>query len=198
MPSPQGLGLPPPSLDPKPSNKTIVIWGASSAVGLQSTQVATAAGVKVVAVASAHNFEVCRTCGAEEVFDYHSASVVNDVVKAVRAGGGEFAGMLECISLPESLVHSVSILEQLGGGPLGVLLPHANPVVSNRVDVVHILGMGAFTDTFWEQYITPALQQGTLKCLPEPMIVGHGLESLQKAVDVLRAGVSARKVVVTL
>lgn len=197
-PSPQGLGLPLPSLNPKPSGKTIVIWGASSAVGLQSTQVARSAGVTTIAVASPHNFELCRSCGASEVFDYHSPSYVDDVVGAVRAAGGEFAGALDCISLPgTSLEPCGSIVDKLGGGNLGVLDPHTEPKVSDNVSVVHIIGMDKMTDPVWDEYVMPALKQGKHRCLPEPMVVGEGLESLQKGLDTLKKGVSAKKVVVT-
>ena len=61
------LGLDYPSLDPKPSGKTIVVYGASSSVGAQAILLATASGAKVVAVASEHNFDFCKSLGATEV-----------------------------------------------------------------------------------------------------------------------------------
>ena len=61
------LGLDYPSLNPKPSGKTIVVWGGSSSVGALTIQLAVASGAKVVAVASEHNFDFCKKCGASEV-----------------------------------------------------------------------------------------------------------------------------------
>lgn len=61
------LGLEYPSLSPKPSGKTVVIYGASSSVGTQAIMLAVASGAKVVAVASEHNFELCKSLGASEV-----------------------------------------------------------------------------------------------------------------------------------
>jgi hypothetical protein len=43
-----------------------------------------------------------------------------------------------------------------------------------------------------------ALEDGTLQCKPDPMVVGEGLESIQLGLDVLRKGVSAAKVTVRL
>ena len=50
----------------------------------------------------------------------------------------------------------------------------------------------------WNSFAPEALANGTLKAKPDAQIVGHGLESVQKGVDLLRKGVSARKIVVTL
>ncbi len=41
------LGLPYPSLDPKPLGKTLVVYGGSSSVGSMTTQLARAAGIRV-------------------------------------------------------------------------------------------------------------------------------------------------------
>lgn len=198
-PQGQGFALPLPSLNPKPSGKTIVVWGASSSVGVMTLQLARLAGVKVVAVASPHNFELCISNGAVEVFDYRSNSIIDNVVAAVKNTGDEFVGILDCVSLPDQSLHlCIPVLEQLGGGELGILLPFVQPEVSEKIRVTHILGMGEITHQFWKDFITPALDQGKVKCLPEPLIVGEGLEALQKALNVNRKGVSGKKVVVTI
>ena len=50
----------------------------------------------------------------------------------------------------------------------------------------------------WEDFVTPALQNGRLKCLPPPTVVGKGLESIQTALERMKTGVSATKLVVEL
>lgn len=50
----------------------------------------------------------------------------------------------------------------------------------------------------WVDWLGEALEQGQLKPCPQPMVAGEGLESIQKGLDLLKAGVSARKVVVSL
>lgn len=97
----KGLGLPLPSLNPEPSGKTIVLWGASSSVGALVTQLAVAAGAKVIATASSHNFDFVKMCGATEVFDYKTSTVVDDVVQAVQSAGGDFIGVYDAVALPD-------------------------------------------------------------------------------------------------
>jgi NADPH:quinone reductase-like Zn-dependent oxidoreductase len=43
-----------------------------------------------------------------------------------------------------------------------------------------------------------ALAEGRFRAAPEPKVIGHGLESIQTALDAQRAGVSAQKLVVML
>ena len=162
-------------------------------------QIARASGVQAIAIASASNHELCTSLGAVKVLDYHDPSIVNDVVQAVQAAGGDFVGVLDTISIPDqSLKYSIPVLEQLGGGQLGILDPQLQPKASDNIRVTNILGFNDMTHAFWKEYLTPALEQGKLKCSPESLMVGEGLESLQKALDMQRKGVSAKKVVVTL
>ncbi|KAI7719536.1 oxidoreductase-like protein [Hortaea werneckii] len=194
----KGLGLPLPSLNPSPANKTLVVWGGSSSVGALATQLATAAGAKVITTASSHNFDFCRACGAVDVVDYKSASVVDDVVAAVQKAGGDFVGVYDAISAPDqSFKATVPILEKLGGGVLSVVLGPPEKV-PDSVKVAKVFGINPVTHPVWEKYLTPALEQGKLKAVPEPLVVGKGLESVQKGLLKNKEGVSAKKVVIEL
>lgn len=107
----QGFNLPAPSLEPEPSEKTIVIWGASSSTGLLFLQIARAAGVKTIAVASAGNHELCMSHGAATAVDYREASAVSDVVDAVKNVGEHFVGLIDCVSsADDSLPNCLSVL----------------------------------------------------------------------------------------
>ncbi|KAK0829797.1 hypothetical protein LTR73_003933 [Friedmanniomyces endolithicus] len=187
----KGLGLPPPSLEPKPSGKVLVCWGGSSSVGALVIQLAVASGAKVVATASPHNFEFCKDAGASKV-----RVCGRDVVAAVKKVGGEFVGLYDAISLPEeSYKHTVPIVEKLGGGPLAFVLgPPENAPES--VKPAHVFGVNDMTSGIWEDYVTAALEKGKLRCLPPPQVVGKGLESVQAGLDANKKGVSAKKVVI--
>lgn len=50
----------------------------------------------------------------------------------------------------------------------------------------------------WGGFLPAALADGRFRPVPEPVVVGHGLESMQEALDRQRRGMSAQKVVVTL
>ena len=49
-----------------------------------------------------------------------------------------------------------------------------------------------------EQFLPKALAAGTRKAAPEALIIGTGLEQLQEAMERLKAGVTAQKIVVRL
>lgn len=50
----------------------------------------------------------------------------------------------------------------------------------------------------WQDWFTPALEKGVLKCKPDAKVVGKGLEEIQKGIDAIAAGASATKYVVEL
>jgi len=53
-------------------------------------------------------------------------------------------------------------------------------------------------EAVWRKYVPEALASGQLLAKPDPLIVKGGLKHIQEAVDVLKRGVSAAKVVVEL
>ncbi|WPG99406.1 Hypothetical protein R9X50_00222000 [Acrodontium crateriforme] len=196
----KGLGLEFPSLNPKPSGKTIVVWGGSSSVGAMATQLATASGAHVVAVASRHNFDFCKTNGAKEVYDYNSSSVAADVASAVSASGGEFVGIFDAISSAESYQHDFEIFRHLDkGGVLvcTVMAPKPEEWPAN-VKANMVFGVSEVPYPLWKDFVTSALEKGVLTCAPEPLVVGKGLESIQAGMDANKKGVSAKKVVIEL
>jgi len=50
----------------------------------------------------------------------------------------------------------------------------------------------------WVDFLPEVLAERTLVAAPEPEIVGKGLEHIQTAMDLLKKGVSAKKLVVSL
>ncbi len=80
----RALGLQNPSMSPKSSGTTLLIWGGSSSVGSLAIQLAVAAGAEVITVASKQNFEYCKKLGATQVFDYSDKTVVDKLVESLR------------------------------------------------------------------------------------------------------------------
>jgi NADPH:quinone reductase-like Zn-dependent oxidoreductase len=89
-------------------------------------QLATAAGIHVVAIAGAKNFELTKRCGAVEVFDYKDPNLVSKVVDAARESGHEFIGIVDAISTDETYPNDLAILAELGGKYL--VCTHPPPV----------------------------------------------------------------------
>ncbi|TVY52236.1 Dehydrogenase azaJ, partial [Lachnellula cervina] len=65
------LGLQHPSVPPKPTGKSLLIWGGSTSVGCNAIQLAVAAGYEVITTASPKNFTLVKTLGATQAFDYN-------------------------------------------------------------------------------------------------------------------------------
>ena len=193
------LDLPSPNLDQAPSaKKTLVVYGASSSVGSMTTQIATAAGIAVIAIAGARNQEFATNLGATEVFDHKDEKVVEKVIEAIKSLGNEFVGIFDAISTPDTYARDLQILEQLGGGHLAAVHPPPTEGVPSNVKIGMIFAVNDVATPVFKEFVTPALKSGKLKCLPPPTIVGKGLEHVNEALKVSKAGVSATKLVVEL
>lgn len=192
------LELPFPSLNPTPSGKTLLIWGGSSSVGAVAIQLAVAGGSKVVAVASKRNHDFVTKLGASAVIDYNDPNVVEDVIKALQALGGEFAGIYDAISTAESYKFTVPIAEKVNAPSMATVLPSPENLPAGTKGSSIFTMQPQLLGPVWKDFVTPALEQGKLKTVPEPLVVGKGLDSVQKGLDTNKAGVSARKVVIEL
>lgn len=84
-----GFGLPSARLDgDDAAGKAILIWGGGSNVGAAAVQLAREAGFEMIIVtASESNHTALTSLGATHCFDYHNASVVEDIRRAVQASG---------------------------------------------------------------------------------------------------------------
>ncbi|MEO9132851.1 MAG: zinc-binding alcohol dehydrogenase family protein [Sphingomonas sp.] len=64
--------------------QTVLVWGASTSVGVNAVQLAVAAGHAVIATASPRNFDMLKRLGVTAVFDYRSPTVVADISATLR------------------------------------------------------------------------------------------------------------------
>lgn len=193
------------------NGRTLVVWGGSSAVGMCAIQMAKAAGYVVAATASPHNFETLREIGADFTFDYHEEGVVDEIVSALQ-GQGESAGVfvamvgLDPAAGAATLIKIGGLADRLGGRkhigtvfPPAIMpslpLPEGVSMSTNTCSDIRTADVGK---AVWADWLAGALDDGTMKCKPDAEVVGQGLESIQKAVDLVGKGVSATKLVVEL
>jgi NADPH:quinone reductase-like Zn-dependent oxidoreductase len=66
--------------------QTVVVGGAGGGMGSAMVQLAATAGARVLATASPRDVDWCRSCGAEEVFDYGSPDVEARIAAAAPDG----------------------------------------------------------------------------------------------------------------
>jgi NADPH:quinone reductase-like Zn-dependent oxidoreductase len=218
------LALQLPSSPPKPTGKTLPIWGGSTSVGINAIQLAVAAGYEVITTASPRNFSLVKKLGASQVFDYNSPKVIPDVIAAFK--GKTTAGAL---SIGQGAAEACSeILASCTGNKFLSMISYPTPtndpkiLVGLRTAVFFMSWMATnavkskirgikhkfvFGDTLvgdgvgkavFEDFLPGALAQGSFVAAPEPEVVGTGLEFIQEAFELQRKGVSAKKIVVSL
>ncbi|KAK9378447.1 chaperonin 10-like protein [Kockiozyma suomiensis] len=189
------LNLPPPSLNPTPRNQTLLVWGGASCVGSNAIQLAVASGYEVVATASAKNFDYIKQLGATQVYDYHSDSVVSDIIACLKgkviAGAFNavkdgFDGCLEIVQASEGSKFISSVL------PVPEVLPAG--ISSGWI----LMEPAKFSKLAYVDFLTPAIKEGKYIVAPKPLIVGKGLEAIQSGIDRQKQGMSAEKVVISL
>lgn len=213
---------------PAPAGKTVLIWGGSTSVGSCAIQLASAAGYDVVATASPKNFDYVRRLGATKVFDYNDPNVVNAIVQyldnrevagalAIAAGSGSLCidAMSRCkgrkivsmasaplpiddAPLTNQFLWKLTHLPRLLAGFIGLAIQARLKGVATCSIWGTALMKGALGKTIFADFLGPALASGQIVPAPAPIVAGHSLEAIPAAMALLRRGVSAGKVVVSL
>lgn len=211
-----------------PSDDVVVVWGGSTSVGSNAIQLATAAGYRVITTASSHNHERMRDLGAVDVFDYRSATVKADITAAVAGqtvagilavgtgSGAPCVAIARAVRSKRVAFASPSVsFEDLPRRPglSAAFLRTMAQLVSRTGAMLVTARMHGIRARFvwgstlmdnevgpmlWEEFLPSALATGRYIAAPTAHVVGTGLEQVQVALDELRAGVSARKLVVSL
>ena len=213
---------------PTPTGQTVLIWGGSTSVGSCAIQLAVAAGYEVVTTASPRNFEYARGLGAHHVFDYNDADIVATLVKhldgqdmagalaiAVGSGAPCIDVMSRCrgrrivslASAPLAIDNApltrqfgwkLTHLPRLAAGFVGLALRARLKGVATRAIWGTELMKGPLGQTIFQDFLGPALASGRFVAAPAPLVAGHSLAAIPQAMALLKRGVSARKVVVSL
>lgn len=200
--SPSHFALPLPSLTPPSSaaNGTIIIWGASSSVGLAAVQEATFSGLEVIATAGAHNHDLVTSLGAAAVYDHRDSDVVSKVVQAAK--GKAVVGIFDPIALPPTNQATIDILSQLPDATKLIIVtqPPFKEFDTKGAEIrpifSAIITQNGIGEKFFGDWFPKVLESGAYKPFPKPNVVGKGLGDVQKGLDITRKGVSASKTVI--
>lgn len=214
--------------NPAPRDEIVVVWGGATAVGGNAIQLARAAGYRVITTASAHNHDRMSKLGAEAAFDYHDPEAVERIVEAVNGSvvAGVLAvavGSAEpCLRIARATGATriamasppVSFYEQprrpglsltrmrlfLRLGTRTAMLQLCSRARGIRASFIwgSAIATSPVGPAVWGDYLGAALASGRHRAYPRPHIAGEGLSAVQGAIDTLRVGVSAQKLVVTL
>ncbi|KAJ5996792.1 zinc-binding oxidoreductase CipB [Penicillium canescens] len=176
--------------------------GGSSSVGATAIQLAIASGLEAITTASTLNHAFVRSIGATEVFDYKSPSVIDDI--AARLQHSELVGVYDAIGEENSLTPLAAIVKLLARPIASVTVhPCENPTDDFHPTYISSYGIAfppneRIGEAIWEGFVPEALASGQLQAKPDPMVLGHGLENIQKGLDRQKAGVSAQKIIITI
>ncbi|CAG8898594.1 unnamed protein product [Penicillium egyptiacum] len=170
-----GLDLPTVPARPADGSRVVIIAGGASSVGGTAVQLAAAAGYEIVSTSSPKNFDLVKSLGAAHVVDYNSPTV-GDELLAVR-------GRQLFIARAEGK-HSVE-----EGGEVEVKFILVSP---------EVIGAETPLRPIFEEYLPRALVERQFVPRPKPEVVGTGLDKIQDALEVLRKGVSAKKIIMQL
>ncbi|KAM0799792.1 chaperonin 10-like protein [Usnea florida] len=205
------LDMPTPTSHPSTNNhnnEILLIWGASSSVGSCGVQLATAAGYTVWGIASAKNHPLVHSLGAAKTFDHNDPDVVNSIVTALNTtedgNNTVLVGAYDAISTDPSLTALRAILHRCTLANARKLIVAVAPgaerfattdvlVKTNFQKSNEETGVGHF---IWREWLESAMARGWVRCVPEKMVVGRGVGDVQRGIERLAEGVSARKVVV--
>ncbi|CVL12336.1 related to oxidoreductase [Fusarium proliferatum] len=204
-PTLMGLDLPVAGPGMNSKGKVVLVWGGSSSVGSNAIQTVKAAGYIVAATASEHNHGLLREMNVDYVFDYKKDGVGEEIIYTL-SGVGDLAGVYCAVYSDTAITACATIANRLGGKKcLGTILPPGMPVPGTIPDGVQVLindhvllGSTETGKRLWVDWLPGALEDGTMKCMPHPEVVGKGLEKIQDAVDAIGKGVSGKKLVVEL
>ena len=218
------LALQYPSVPPKPTGKTLLVWGGATSVSSNAIQLAVAAGYEVISTASPKNFNYVKKLGATQVFDYNSKTVVDDLIHAFKdktcagaftVGHGTADACVDILDKckgdkfismatyplpptpPKRFVLLTTVLYYVSWNISHWIKSKMRHIRSNFIFGCTLVDNGV-GKAIYEDFLPKALAEGAYIAAPDAYVVGKGLESIQAALDVQKKGVSAQKVVVSL
>ncbi|KAJ4314703.1 hypothetical protein N0V94_006336 [Neodidymelliopsis sp. IMI 364377] len=219
------LSLKLPALKSQKTGEVVLIWGGSTSVGCNAIQLAVASGYEVITTASPKNFDLVKDLGATWVFDYHNTTTTQEIIDllerkklagAVAIGDGSMEACIKIVAVSSGVkfIAQASLPMPSQIPPTGLSLVSfisrflwfkVSTFVKCKVkgvgykfiwgDDVMANEVGA---AIYNDFLPSALAEGKYVCAPEPVVVGTGLEHVQEALDRIKKGVSAQKLVVLI
>ncbi|KAE8451324.1 hypothetical protein EG329_003953 [Mollisiaceae sp. DMI_Dod_QoI] len=183
----------------------MLVWGGASSIGSATLQTAKLKGFRVYATASPKNHELLKSLGASHVFDYHDVDVVEKIVKTAKEEGIILDVGFDAVGQLQSCLDILKEFRADGKAKLAEAIPQREdsikeegvevgfkvPWNSNEAQREHF----QYTFNIW---LKEKLEKGKFVPSPRLQVVEGGLESLDKYLDVLKAGVSGVKLVLEI
>lgn len=168
------LALQHPSVVPKPTGKTLVVWGGATSVGSNAIQLGVAAGYEVITTASSKNFEYVKKLGACLAFDYHSNKVVDELIAALKDKTN--AGFIDCIGQSGSWEACADVALKTKGEKFIAACQQPPKEIPQGVSSKFILSYeirdNEVSKAVYPDFLPQALADGKFIAAPDPQVVG--------------------------
>ncbi|RFU25788.1 hypothetical protein B7463_g10552, partial [Scytalidium lignicola] len=200
----------PRATSPSPQPGIYLVWGAASSIGTGAVQIARRLGFTVFATASPKHHAYIKKLGASEVFDYHDPNVEQAIVAAAKATGKPITHAFTAVTKDGAAPLAAKILAHFTGGstgPIKLCTSLAWPAEEKLPEGIELSQTLAFligTENkefgawLFNDFLEGGLQSGEYVPSPEVEVVAGGLSGLSAGLDKLMAGVSGKKLMVTL
>ncbi|KAK4119458.1 NAD(P)-binding protein [Parathielavia appendiculata] len=98
----------------RPAEKPVdvFVYGGSTSTGTMAIQLLKMSGLNPITVCSPRNFDLVKSFGATDVFDYRSPTCIDDIRKRTRKS---LEYVLDCVSEPETMEFCYKCLGRAGG-----------------------------------------------------------------------------------
>jgi len=196
------IGLPRDTSYTAADKKGMLVWGGASSVGSAALQVAKSMGFIVYTTASEKHHEYLKGLGASKVFDYKGEHVVESIVKAAKEDGVTIQIGYDAVGQLKSCLEILKELKGEGTAKLAsaIVLSEDSP----KMEGVEVKFVAAPEDEkesmehfhfIFRVWLKEKLETGEFVPSPKIQVVEGGLESVNKALDELKKGVSGTKLV---
>ncbi|KAI0417177.1 enoyl reductase [Xylaria grammica] len=206
------LGLPLPTT-PAAKRENVLVYGGSTATGAIAIQLLKLANLIPIATCSARNFDLVKSYGAEEVFDYREKGCAEKIRSFTK---GNLRLALDCITTVESTTFCFNAIGRAGGKYVALDPIPAHAASRKVVKTDWVLGPSIFGEgsTWPEPYGRPPsdemrqfgaelfamaqqlVDEGKLKHHPLRILHG-GIDAILEGLDAVREGAySGEKIVV--
>ncbi|KAI1475728.1 hypothetical protein K445DRAFT_314017 [Daldinia sp. EC12] len=189
-----------------PSDKQgLLVWGGSSSVGSAVIQSAKLLGFTVYTTASAKHHEYVKSLGASKVFDYKEPNIEDAIIKAGKEDGLTFQYGYDAVGATQSCQTILKALKGNGTAHLASA-PHPSPDAPT-IEGVEAKFVAAAVDEnarkeqfsfIFNTWLKERLEKREIVPSPRIQVVEGGLHGINKGLDILKAGVSATKLVLEL
>ncbi|KAI3322800.1 GroES-like protein [Xylariaceae sp. AK1471] len=183
------LNLEPPVLYPQNRDSWVIVSGATGNVGSHAVRLASAAGYKVLALASQDKFALAKQLGATEIVNSRpkAPDTLPDLV-AKAMSGRTIMGAFDATGNDGALVETAKAVDKCNGRKFVAAVAGPEESIPPGVEVKAVLAIEIRNNKVgkmvWEDFLPDAMAMGKYFLpYPKAFVFGEGLDKIQDAIS---------------